>query len=316
MTYIYPETLWWDLRTLIEQNRAARERFVVVAPFASVGEPLVKVSKRRTRKDRFGNVVPYADRFEEDLVWATFLEACHRLGPQRVDVSRLSVVGYSMGGQASWNIALRYGSRLSAIVPLAGCCAWRRDAWGHAPEMVEELRQLPIRSYNGEEDTRSFSWRDLMWIAKFRGLSGKSTKRYEKHGDQVEVVVHEWDNGLQLHLVRGTETCHCCWDVIFHNEESFGLFGWLETLRCSTPSAAVEEAFSASRELKAKVCQMMDGSTASPRNCSSCTKCETQDHVSNNIVPCADDVAKKELSTLAGHENVDFASGRRPLCDC
>merc|ERR1719329_263056 len=66
VTYVYPETLWWDLRNLLEENAVVRERFVVVAPFACVGEPLARISEYRTKADRFGNVVKYVDDFDPD----------------------------------------------------------------------------------------------------------------------------------------------------------------------------------------------------------------------------------------------------------
>ena len=44
-TYIYPETLWWDIEKLLENNRTAREEFIVIAPFGSVGEPVVHPSE-------------------------------------------------------------------------------------------------------------------------------------------------------------------------------------------------------------------------------------------------------------------------------
>ena len=236
MTYVYPETLWWDVRCLLEENAAARERFCVVAPFASAGEPLAVVSEVRRKEDRFGNVVPNVDDFDEETTWAAFLSALRSLGPGRVDFARLSVVGYSMGGQAAWHLAARYGSRLAAAAPFAGRCAWREDAWDMAETILGELRGLPIRSYCGEADDGCFSWRDFVWLARRRGLEGEASERWERHAGEVQVRVHEWGEGLSLLLLRGTPTAHCCWDPVLHDEDSFGLFTWLEKQVCATPA--------------------------------------------------------------------------------
>jgi len=235
VTYVYPETLWWDVRELVQKNRVVREEFVVIAPFATANEPLAVVSETRTKTDRFGNIVSYVDDFDEERLWTAFVGACQTLGPKSVDWSRLYVVGYSMGGQSTWNLIVRYGSRLAAAVPFAGCCAWRDDAWNMEESMLRELRGLPIRSYNGEDDTGTFAWRDFMWLAQRRGLAKHPAQRTEAHLEGVELSVYEWGEHLQLCLVRGTASSHCCWDVIFHNEESFLLFSWLQKLRCAAP---------------------------------------------------------------------------------
>eukprot|EP00913_Durusdinium_trenchii_P009669 g9086.t1 len=39
-TYIYPETLWWDVEKLVEKNEIVRDGFIVIAPFGSMGETL------------------------------------------------------------------------------------------------------------------------------------------------------------------------------------------------------------------------------------------------------------------------------------
>jgi len=235
VTYVYPETLWWDLHELVAKNAIARECFVIIAPFASAGEPLPIVSTTRTKVDRFGNTVAYVDDFDEDRLWAPFLGACPALGPRRrVDWSRLSVVGYSMGGQSAWNLIVRRGSRLAAAVPFAGCCAWRRDAWDFAAAILQELKRLPIRSYNGEHDTGTFAWRDFMWLARHRAQSHEPERERQQHGN-LELIVHNWGDNLQLCLVRGTESCHCCWDPVLHNENWFGVFSWLQQQRCATP---------------------------------------------------------------------------------
>jgi len=256
--YLYPETLWWDLRDLVTRNIAVREGFVVVAPFASAGEPLARVSDW-TKLDRFGDDVPYVDGFDEVRVWAVFLGALQVLGPDRVDASRLHVVGYSMGGQAAWNLAVRYGSRLASVVPFAGRCGWHEDAWAMQEQVLTELRNLFIWCYCGEADTSAVSWRDFWWLADQRGLATVSTKCTESHvipeQGVVEEVVHAWGANLHLSLVRSIVSCHCIWNVILHNEDAFTLFTRMCVLRCLTPVPIplhVEDPFPAGRGVDPK----------------------------------------------------------------
>lgn len=240
VTYVYPESLWWDVRGLVKKNQVVRERFVVVAPFASVREPIAVISKTRTKANRFGVTVPYVDDFDVELTWQTFLLVCQSLG---CDMSRLSVVGYSMGGQAAWDLMCRHGSHLAAGVPFAACCCWKGDSW-KLQDVVLNLSRVTIRSYCGKADT-TYSWRDFSWIAERRGRAPYPWQRNQDHADGVSTEVFEWDWRLQLCLVSGTASCHCCWDVVFHNEESFLLFTWLEQIHCETPLQVTPDEHSA-----------------------------------------------------------------------
>ena len=231
VTYIYPESLWYDVQHLVARNPVVRERFIVIAPFAAIGEPIATVSGNRKKSDRYGNTVDYVDDFNEDLIWTTFSQACQALG-DRVDWSRLSVAGYSMGGQSAWNLSLRYGSQLAAIVPFSGCCAWSNFDWNDVnaeDTVLKELEHLLICSYDGEEDRCTYSWRDFTWLAAKRALDTQPDESESKHSDDVKVTAYKWGERLQLCLMRGTATPHCCWDAVFHNEDSFKSFSWLET---------------------------------------------------------------------------------------
>ena len=37
-TYIYPETLWWDVHSLVNENQILCDNFILIAPLGSVGE--------------------------------------------------------------------------------------------------------------------------------------------------------------------------------------------------------------------------------------------------------------------------------------
>ena len=60
-----------------------------------------------------------------------------------VDRDRIYVMGASMGGYATWQLAMSMPEYFAAIVPICGGgMAWRADV----------LRDLPIRIYHGEKD--------------------------------------------------------------------------------------------------------------------------------------------------------------------
>ena len=44
VTYIYPESLWCDVQHLVARNPVVRKRFIVIAPFAAIGEPIATFS--------------------------------------------------------------------------------------------------------------------------------------------------------------------------------------------------------------------------------------------------------------------------------
>jgi dienelactone hydrolase len=243
VTYVFPESLWWDIRDLISKNSTAREKFVIVAPLAAVGEPIAVVSQTRTKRDRFGNTIAYTDDFDEVRAWGAFIAVLTSLGSDMVDMSRLSVMGFSMGGQGSWNLACLYGSRLAAVVPFAGKCSWHKDAGirGNETRLLAELQKVALRAYHGQDDPGTYSWRDFGWLAWCRGLPDKAEQLEETiDGQGLEVSVYQWRSQegkaeLRLSLLRGLYSAHCCWESVLHNEDDFGLFAWLQTQECNTP---------------------------------------------------------------------------------
>ncbi|CAK9030917.1 unnamed protein product [Durusdinium trenchii] len=234
-TYIYPETLWWDVEKLVEKNEIVRDGFIVIAPFGSMGEPVVQASSW-AKKDRFYNEVPYVKCFDLDILWSFFVSALTALGGKRVDPARLHVTGYSMGGQAAWGLASRFGSHLASVAPMAARCAWEDGAWDHQVEILCQMQRLPLWSYAGKEDSRAVSWRDLWWLADQRGHSTTASE-HEICVDEkgIEATVHAWSPNLSLTLLQGTPTSHCIWDAVLHHEAAFGLFHQMLSSKCFSP---------------------------------------------------------------------------------
>eukprot|EP00927_Polykrikos_kofoidii_P017397 TRINITY_DN17917_c0_g2_i1.p1 TRINITY_DN17917_c0_g2~~TRINITY_DN17917_c0_g2_i1.p1 ORF type:complete len:449 (+),score=100.28 TRINITY_DN17917_c0_g2_i1:157-1503(+) len=232
MTYIWPESLAQDLQQMLDKNPLAR-RCVIVCPFASEGEPLAEVSSYRRKKDRHGNDIAYVDDFNEDLVMQTFLAACRELGPEQVDFSRLSATGYSMGGQGAWNLALRHGSTLAAVAPLAGRCSWKGDSWGSMEQILAELQHVRVRAYANAEDTSAVNWQDFTWLARRLGHDRNPTERKWSVGTGRAATCYSWGDQFHVTILEGSRNNHNCWDAVLHEEDNFGLFAWLmDQRRC------------------------------------------------------------------------------------
>mmetsp|Transcript_112535 Transcript_112535/g.363391 ORF Transcript_112535/g.363391 Transcript_112535/m.363391 type:complete len:336 (+) Transcript_112535:220-1227(+) len=201
-----------------------------------------------------------------------FLAACRALGPGCVDFDRLCVTGFSMGAQAAWNIGLRFGDHIAALAPMAGCCSWPGNCWEEEGTLAR-ISQVSIRAYSMEADNRSYAWRDFAWLARHRGLPRESMQstvpipedtrlRKFKEGpneftnycwgipvgsgagagtscelaSRGEALVQPSAPDLQLALLRGGEEDHNCWDLVYAQEETFGLLRWMATCR-RTPGA-------------------------------------------------------------------------------
>lgn len=69
-----------------------------------------------------------------------------------VDVNRIYLVGFSMGGRGVWHLAMRYPSDWAAVVPIAGSSAG--SVWGvwNEERLVTNLSQTPVFAIHGTRD--------------------------------------------------------------------------------------------------------------------------------------------------------------------
>lgn len=238
LTYAWPETLHLEVDRVLQTNAAARS-FVIIAPFATKGEPLALRSGYRRVKDRFENDVAYVDAFKPKLTWQCFVAACRKLGPELVDFSRLCITGFSMGAQATWMIAADNGSSLAAVAPMAGRMPWPDDAWANADQIAAQLQHLPIRAYSVDTDDTTYAKKDFHWMAERRGLPREHSFRMHSLAAEpgAELRIHSWGERLQLNLVQGYAEGHNCWDLVYRAEHSFGLFRWMA--QCHNPQGAL-----------------------------------------------------------------------------
>ncbi len=87
--------------------------------------------------------------FSRDIIWVTVIHELMELirlirdGEEAVDPLNVCVTGVSMGGYATWELAMSYTSEFAAIAPVCG---------GGTPWRAWRLAQLPIRTYHGDAD--------------------------------------------------------------------------------------------------------------------------------------------------------------------
>jgi len=237
-TYIYPELLHWDIHDLLQENSVVRE-FIILAPFGSIGEPVVK-SQKKLKSDRFYNMVPYVKCFDPDILWDFFMSALKDLwndgnSETRFDPARLHVTGCSLGGQATWALSCFYGSCLASAAPMAAKCAWEEDSWDHGAKILQELRHLPVWTYACKWDFTAFSHEDHWWIAEHRDLDIYAKQVEVLTEGSVHGICHQWSEDLTLTLLQGTPSHHNAWAPVLHNEKAFGVFTRMLSRKCENP---------------------------------------------------------------------------------
>lgn len=140
----------WGGVDLLVRNPQFRSRYFIVAPKPGSSSGLLRYNDR------------WSWTWAEDAVWACFTEVLRRLGPSRVDPTKLFATGLSLGATGVWNLAVRYGHYLAAISPVSGACEWPGNSWktGSTPDdagkpddqVLARLRDLPIRAYQIDVD--------------------------------------------------------------------------------------------------------------------------------------------------------------------
>ena len=95
------------------------------------------------RKLPFVVIAPQCPRNEQwkALALEALVESLQR--QYRTDSRRLYVTGLSMGGHATWELAVRHPERYAAVIPVCG----RGD-----PSRASSLRDLPVWAFHGAKD--------------------------------------------------------------------------------------------------------------------------------------------------------------------
>lgn len=113
-----------------------------------------------------------------------------------IDGNRIYVIGINAGGEAAWDIAIRYPQKFAAVVPLA-------SFYRFSPHSVRQLRSIPIWTFFGDSDE---------WF-------GKLTKQGIKSDLKAA--------GLNFRMTELPDTGHRCWNGLVEAVPEF--LPWLFT---------------------------------------------------------------------------------------
>ena len=86
----------------------------------------------------------------------------------RIDRDRVYLTGMSMGGYATWELAIEYPDRFAAIAPICG---------GGDPYLIERIRHIPVWAFHGEKDriVKAYKSKRLVHALKQAGGNVKLT---------------------------------------------------------------------------------------------------------------------------------------------
>jgi predicted peptidase len=106
--------------------------------------------------------------------WSGMIEALNILLDQviasyPVDSQRLYLTGLSLGGFGTWEFALRYPQRFSAIVPIAGGYQFQSDA---IPAGICDLKNLPVWVFHGGQDITVLPKQDQSLVEALQECGG------------------------------------------------------------------------------------------------------------------------------------------------
>lgn len=180
--------LWGGLDLLL-RNRDLRRRFFIIAP-----KPLTRSGMLRENDN-------WCWTWSEDAVWAVLTEVLRRLGPRRVDPSRLCATGLSLGAIGVWNLSLKYGQHLAAVAPVSGRCEWPGNTWpkgqeGPRPDVLARLKSVAIRAYHIDIDHRAGhpegDFKHLCWAFDAEETAKTLHLRGVERGTRVKVNCRVW----------------------------------------------------------------------------------------------------------------------------
>lgn len=123
---------------------------------AAKGEdlPFILVSPQCPREDSWSSAVQQK-RIVELLD--------HIASTYKVDKTKVSLTGLSMGGYGSWRLAADHPERFSAVVPICG---------GGKPEDADKLKALPIWVFHGQEDKGVPISKSIEMVDAIKGAGG------------------------------------------------------------------------------------------------------------------------------------------------
>lgn len=70
----------------------------------------------------------------------------HTVSTYKINKSNISLTGHSMGGTGTWNLTCTYPSLFARIAPLSGSIR-------NTPDIIDNLKNIPVRAFVGSADT-------------------------------------------------------------------------------------------------------------------------------------------------------------------
>lgn len=70
----------------------------------------------------------------------------HTVSTYKINRNNISLTGHSMGGTGTWNLACTYPSLFARIAPLSGSIR-------NTPDIIDNLKNIPVRAFAGSADT-------------------------------------------------------------------------------------------------------------------------------------------------------------------
>lgn len=100
-----------------------------------------------------------------------------------IDSNRIYLIGLSMGGFGTWDLAARHPERFAAAVPICG---------GGEPATAPKLRDMPLWAFHGARDEVVPAMYSRLMIEAIRAVGGEP--RYTEYPD---VGHNAWDPALR-----------------------------------------------------------------------------------------------------------------------
>mmetsp|Transcript_15000 Transcript_15000/g.40280 ORF Transcript_15000/g.40280 Transcript_15000/m.40280 type:complete len:968 (+) Transcript_15000:40-2943(+) len=225
----------WALRFDFFDAEARRD-FIIVSPYAPDGKSPVLIEEPSPWGVR-------VSRFNEDGVMYLLEHAVfslkHSRGSGFVDESRIYITGYSLGGEAVWNLAGACGRYFAAVSPLA--CSGHADVICTAQGALN-LLHLPLRVFQASAEKPSWkSDRLLQWLgSRLSGSTGPHAQARQVGENFVRVIDYGANRDLwEIELRKPGEEYdprdwrrnHDVWTTVYSNEQDYRLLAWFKEFR-------------------------------------------------------------------------------------
>ena len=109
----------------------------------------------------------------------------------KIDEDRVYLTGISMGGYATWELAMEYPDKFAAIAPICG---------GGDPYHIDRIKNIPVWAFHGEKDKVVKTYK-----------SKRMVKALRKCGGNVKLTIYP---GMR----------HDAWTVTYNNQELYNWF--------------------------------------------------------------------------------------------